>query len=56
MTAEIHWAVEGTAELNQTTYFRDVLASKWSPTMCYAGGEVMFLFPQEMKSYGFLQI
>lgn len=27
--AERQWVVEGTAELNQLTYFRDSLASKW---------------------------
>lgn len=51
MTAvERHWIVERAAELNQHIFFRmEVQNGK-----CI-GGEVVLLFPQEMKSCGFLQ-
>ena len=37
---ERFWIVEGTAELNQLIYFRDVLTLKWKPeyVLCWGRG------------------
>ena len=44
-----------TSELSQPVYLKDVLTSNGSLGMCCIGEEVRPLFPQEMKSYRFLQ-
>lgn len=51
---ESHWIVE-TAKLNQLIYFIHVLTVNGSQKICYAGGEVLLLFPQETKSCIFVQ-
>lgn len=51
--AEGHW--EKTAESNHI-YFKDVLPQNGRQEMCYAGEEVLYMFPQENKNYGFLPI
>ena len=44
-----------TTKLNQTIYFKNALTSKWKSGNVCVGEEAVLLFPQEMKSYGFLQ-
>jgi hypothetical protein len=52
--AERHWVLEKTAELNHPLYIKDVLTSTWEAGLCYAGGEIFHIFPQEKRSKGFL--
>ena len=52
--AERHWPAEGTAELNQTICLGMSWLQNRSLEMCGVEGEVVFLFPQETKSYRFL--
>lgn len=45
--AERHWTVKGTAELNQSRYFRGVLTLKWNSVNILLWGRG--LFPTENK-------
>ena len=48
--AERPWIMENPATLNQCIYTKDFLTSEWKE-VCHTRGDVLYLFPQEKKSF-----
>ena len=53
--AERYWMINETEELNKPRCFTVILSINGIQKICCTEGEIMLLFPQEIKDCGYIQ-